>query len=78
MDKIIGLKDLRENMGLYSSAVQKGASFVVVRKSKPLFKIAPVDDGGEWEVAADFTRINKNGVSAEKILKSLRALNAKH
>ena len=36
---IVGLKELRENIDSYISAVEKGRSFVVVRKSKPVFKI---------------------------------------
>lgn len=76
MDKIIGLKELRENVERYSVAVQRGDSFVVVRKSKPLFKISPVEEGGQWEQVADFTKINKNGVSAKEILKTLRKLDA--
>lgn len=74
---MIGLKQLRENVERYAAAVKKGESFVVLRKSKPLFKISPVDEGGEWETVADFTKVNKNGVSAKKILETLRALNAK-
>jgi len=38
---IIGLKDLRENMDSYISQINKGRTFVVVRKSKPVFRLAP-------------------------------------
>ena len=78
MEQIIGLKELREHINRYATAVQKGKSFVVVRKSKPLFKVAPVEEeAGQWETVVDFTTVNKNGVSAKKILQTLRALNAK-
>lgn len=74
---ILGLKELRENMQKYASLVEKGKSFIVVKKSKPLFKISSVDeDDGLWETIADFTKINKNGVPAKEILKVLRKLNA--
>ncbi|MDP3793001.1 MAG: hypothetical protein Q8Q89_04735 [bacterium] len=74
---ILGLKELRENMQKYASLVEKGESFIVVKKSKPLFKISSIDeDEGLWETVVDFTKINKNGVSAEKVLKALRKLNA--
>ena len=71
MKQIIGLKDLRQNINKYHSAVQKGGSFIVVRKSKPLFQIAPLDDEGIWETAVDFTKIKKGGVSIEDILKRI-------
>jgi antitoxin (DNA-binding transcriptional repressor) of toxin-antitoxin stability system len=42
--KIIGLKVLREQMAHYAAKVQQGESFVIVKQSKPLFKITPVTD----------------------------------
>jgi prevent-host-death family protein len=70
---IVGLKELRENIDRYIAKVEKGDSFVVVRKSKPVFKIAPVhaDDGGMWETIIDFTKIKKGGVPIEDILSRL-------
>ena len=73
---IVGLKELRENVEAYISQVDKGKSFVVMRKSKPVFKIVPLESEERWETIADFTKVNKNGVSAKKILKALRTLNA--
>ena len=64
-NSIIGLKDLRENMDNYISQIEKGKSFVVVRKSKPVFKLAPLDvwgDEGAWERIIDFAKIKKGGV----------------
>ncbi len=75
--QILGLKELRENMQKYASRVEKGESFIVVKKSKPLFKISSIDeDDGLWETVVDFTKINKNGVPAKEVLKALRQLNA--
>lgn len=74
---ILGLKELRENMQKYASLVEKGESFIVVKKSKPLFKISSLDeDEGLWETVIDFTKINKKGVPATEVLKALRKLNA--
>ena len=74
---ILGLKELRENMQKYTSLVQKGQSFIVVKKSKPVFKISSVDeDEGLWETVVDFTKINKNGVDARRVLRALNKLNA--
>jgi prevent-host-death family protein len=70
-NSIIGLKDLRENMDNYISQVKKGKSFVVVRKSKPVFKLSPLDewgDDGAWEKVVDFTKIKKGEVSLADVV----------
>lgn len=71
MQNIIGLRQLRENVGEYAAQVAKGKSFVVVRQSKPLFKISPVDEEENWETVIDFTKIKKGGVDIKDILKNL-------
>lgn len=71
---IIGLKSLRENMDKYISQVKGGKSFIVIRKSKPVFRLTPLDqwgDDGLWETVIDFTKIDKRGVSSKKMLKYL-------
>lgn len=68
---IVGLKDLRTNTQEYISRVEKGSSFVVVRRSQPIFKITPVEDVSEWETVADFTKIKKGGVSVKDVLARL-------
>lgn len=72
---IIGLKDLRERTEDYISCVRKGKSFIVVRRSRPVFKITPVDEWGDeglWETIVDFRQIKPEGVPAHAILKALR------
>lgn len=69
--QIIGLKELRQNVNKYYSAVQKGNSFIIARKSKPLFQIVPLDDEGVWEMVADFTKFKKGGVTIDELLKVL-------
>ncbi len=71
MDKIIGLKQLRENIDLYVSAVQKDGALIVVRRSRPLFKMAPLDEEEQWQEVADFTKIRKGGVNIKDILSRL-------
>ena len=61
MKRIVGLKELRENINTYVTKVQKGQSFTVVRKSKPLFTISPVDTEDMWEEVIDFTKSAKAG-----------------
>jgi len=68
----VGLKELRENMEKYASLVKKGKSFIVVKRSKPLFKISSIDeDDGLWETVIDFTRLKKGGIPAEELLDRL-------
>lgn len=78
MAKIIGLKDLRENTESYISQVAKGKSFTVVRRSKPVFKVVPVDewgDEGTWKTLIDFTKIKKKGVPIQDVIAALKELN---
>lgn len=71
-ESIIGLKELREHMEVYITEIERGGSFVVVRKSKVIFRIAPADeDEGVWETIVDFTKIKKGGVAAHELLKRL-------
>ncbi len=74
---IIGLKELRENTEKYITQVEKGRSFTVVRKSKPIFKMTPIDKWGDepgWEDGIDFTKIKKGGIKVGEILDRLKAL----
>ena len=80
MAQIIGLKDLRENTQKYVDAAARGKSFVVVRRSKPIFRVEPVDewgDEGTWKTLIDFTKIKKGGVPIREVIESLERLNAK-
>ncbi len=68
MEQIIGLKEFRMNVEKYAKATSDGESIVVMRRSKPLFKVTPVDDESMWETVVDFTRIKKGGVDIKDIL----------
>ncbi len=70
MEQIIGLKDLRMNMTRYAREVHAGKTFMVVKRSKPLFKIAPIEN--TWEELIDFTKIRKGGIPAKKLLAALK------
>jgi len=68
-NNIVGLKELREHMETYIAKVQKGESFVVVRRSQPVLKISsPVSDDDMWETLIDFTKIKKGGVLIDDLL----------
>jgi len=77
MSSIIGFKDLRLNADKYINAVGKGKAFTVVRRSRPIFKMIPVDEWGDegvWETVVDFRKINPKGVPATDVLKALKKL----
>jgi antitoxin (DNA-binding transcriptional repressor) of toxin-antitoxin stability system len=73
MQNTIGLKQLREHLESYGKLVQAGHSFVVMKHAKPIFVIGPVDDS-EWETVIDFTKFRKKGISAQELLKKLKAI----
>jgi prevent-host-death family protein len=44
MTTIIGLKELRENTEAVAERAKRGESFVVVKRSKPIFRLIPVGE----------------------------------
>lgn len=71
-NNIVGLKELRENVETYISRIKKGQSFIVVRKSKPVFKLSPLSEEIEnWESVVDFTKIKKGGVDIKDLISRL-------
>lgn len=74
MEKIISLKELRQKMPDYTQLVRRGQSFIVVKQSKPIFKVVPLFEKArqeEWEEVVDFTKIKKGGVKIEEVLSRL-------
>jgi prevent-host-death family protein len=69
---IIGLREFRENTETFIKQVAMGESFVVVRKSRPVFRISASDEADDlWERAIDFTKIKKGGVALKDLLAQL-------
>jgi prevent-host-death family protein len=44
MATIIGLKELRENTEAVAERAKRGETFVVVKRSKPIFRLVPVTE----------------------------------
>ncbi|MCX6068476.1 MAG: type II toxin-antitoxin system prevent-host-death family antitoxin [Chloroflexi bacterium] len=65
---IIALKEFRLNAQKYIDASEKGHSFIVVKRSRPVFRIEPIAE--QWETIADFSDIG--GIPINKFLKALR------
>ena len=70
-EKIVGVKELRQNLQKYINRVNKGESFMVVRRSKPVFKISPTEEASLWEPVIDFTKVKKGGVNIKELLSRL-------
>jgi prevent-host-death family protein len=67
----VGLKELRQNVAKYAKKVKSGHSFVVMKHSRPLFKISPLEDDARWEEVIDFTKIKKGGIDIDDLLARL-------
>lgn len=71
MKNLIGLKELRKNVDKYAKRAARGESFIVIRRSRPLFKISPLEDEGVWEEVIDFTKIRRGGVRLADLLRRI-------
>jgi len=69
-EEIVSLKEFRLNASKYITALEKGASFMVIKRSRPVFRLEPVQE--VWENIGDFTNLRGGGVSAKKLLKELK------
>ena len=70
MENLVALKDLRLNMEKYVNEVKTGKSFIVLKQSKPIFKLTPIEDEN-WEEVINFTKIKRGGVDIAELLKAL-------
>ena len=74
---VVGIKELRLNLDKYVKEVGRGSSFTVVRRSKPLFRIAPVEEDNEtgWVTLFDAGRDNRGkGIAGTEVLRILRRI----
>ena len=74
INNIIPFKDFRINAEKYIKALEKGMSFVVVKRSKAIFRLEPM--GEKWETLIDFTDGGKKkGMKIEKFISALEKYN---
>lgn len=74
---LIGFKELRENADKYINAISRGESFTVLRRSRPIFNITPVDEWGDegmWETVVDFRNKKGRGIKSGDLLKMLKKI----
>jgi len=69
---LVGIKELKQNTAHYAELVRKGQSFIVVKKTKPLFKLAPLDSTEDgWEEVVDFTKLHRGGIKIKELIARL-------
>ena len=73
MQHTVSLKEFRQDVAKYAKRVDRGEELIVTNRSKPLFRLSPVDDAG-WETVIDFTKFRKDGIEAKDLLRILRSL----
>jgi len=71
MENIIGLREFREKTQAAITKIKKGESLVVLKRSKPLFRVVPLDYDEQWEKVVDFTTAKKGGVDIKDVLERL-------
>ncbi len=69
MDSLIALKDFRERLPVYEKHIKAGKSFTIVKRSRPIFTVGPIDD--TWETVIDFTKFKKGGIDIDDLLERL-------
>ncbi len=69
-EQIVPFKEFRLNAKKYIDALEKGASFLVVKRSRPVFRLEPVEE--VWETIGDFRSMPGGGISAKKLAAILR------
>jgi antitoxin (DNA-binding transcriptional repressor) of toxin-antitoxin stability system len=70
-EQIVSLKEFRLNAPKYIALLEKGQSFLVMKRSRPVFRLDPVDE--IWETIGDFSTMPGGGVPAKELLKALKS-----
>ncbi len=81
MSKIVPIKDFRKNLAHFADLAEQGVEIIVIRRSKPAFKVIPLakdEEDVQWETLIDFTEEYPGGIPAEKLLKILQDFQKKH
>lgn len=71
-DNLITIKELREEMPAIINKISRGGEFLVLKKSKPVFRLSSPENDDNWETVIDFTKIKKGGVRIDDLIKALK------
>lgn len=68
---IIGLKELSQNAGRIAERVAQGEEFIVVKRSKPVFKIVSESEGSRVDETKAWTKelVNKHRPAFQALAK---------
>lgn len=66
----ISLKDFRDQLLAIIERVRRGESFLVMKRSTPVFRVMPSEDP-EWEIIEDFTKGQRGGIDVSDLLMRL-------
>lgn len=74
MFKLIGIKELQKNTKKIRKDIEKGITFVVVYRSKPIFEIKPIAENRGFSGELEATKLYSDGfikrmAEAEKDIK---------
>jgi prevent-host-death family protein len=75
MKQLVTLKEFRQDVAKCAKRVERGEELIITKRSRPLFRIVPVEEPG-WETVIDFTKFRKGGMPVSQVIKALEALNA--
>ena len=76
VNNMISFKDFRVNSEKYIKALNKGMPFIVVKRSKPIFRLEPIEES--WETLIDFTDGGKKtGMPIDKFLERIKSFKQK-
>jgi antitoxin (DNA-binding transcriptional repressor) of toxin-antitoxin stability system len=86
MSTLISIKDFRHSLAAIANAVEKGESFLVMRRSKPAFLVKPFEESDEeefdmkgWKTIIDFTEGGKKqGIPAGELLNIMKKFEEKY
>lgn len=79
MKNTLSIKQFRNNLAAVADKVEAGSKFIIIRNSKPAFKVVPLSDTEEdevWETVVDFTEGGKKqGMKAKDFFNLLDKIN---
>lgn len=71
-DNLITVRELREDMPTIINKIRRGNEFLVLKKSKPVFRLSAPENDDNWETVIDFTKIKKGGVKIDDLIRALK------
>lgn len=71
-DNLITVKELRQDLPAIINRVRRGGEFLVLKKSKPVFRLSAPEADDAWETVVDFTKIKKGGIKVSELLRALK------